>query len=295
LKRAELWEAHTRIVIAELSQLLSSLKDAETGQGGYIITGRLDDLDSYKSSLAKIAPHLNTLRHLPADNAHQQQRLDVVTLLVAARIAELNETIEVRTTRGIEAARAMVVTHIGKNLMDQIRALADQARQEEAQLLVERIGITNAALRDTNRWLLGTAVVGSLTVLILFIGLGRELARRNIEHELRARGHELAEKVDNCTRALHATIDRLESEIDARQLAAKRFPINPAAAVSPSCAPRGRGAGAGGVFILPIPLPYPACRPHPRIATRPMQTPSASSTPKRKRRELGNRRMACRV
>jgi signal transduction histidine kinase len=102
--------------------------------------------------------------------------------------------------------------------MDQIRALTEQARQEEAQLLAERIGITNAALRDTNRWLLGTAVVGSLAVLILFIGLGRELARRNIEHELRAHGHQLAEKVDNRTRALHATIDKLESEIDARQL-----------------------------------------------------------------------------
>jgi CHASE3 domain sensor protein len=101
---AELWEAHTHIVITELSQSLSSLKDAETAQRGYIITGRQEDLDPYASSLTKIDPYLNALRHLTADNALQQQRLAVITPLVAAKIAELKETIEVRTTGGIESA-----------------------------------------------------------------------------------------------------------------------------------------------------------------------------------------------
>ena len=35
----DVWVAHTHQVRAELADLLSELKDAETGQRGYIITG----------------------------------------------------------------------------------------------------------------------------------------------------------------------------------------------------------------------------------------------------------------
>ena len=57
LIETEHWVAHTHQVRAELADLLSHLKDAETGQRGYIITGEESYLDPYKSGLAGVKTH----------------------------------------------------------------------------------------------------------------------------------------------------------------------------------------------------------------------------------------------
>ena len=45
---------HTHQVRGELADLLSELKDAETGQRGYVITGDESYLEPYKSALTAI-------------------------------------------------------------------------------------------------------------------------------------------------------------------------------------------------------------------------------------------------
>ena len=47
------WVAHTHEVLKELAQVLSEMKDAETGQRGYLITGEERYLEPYDEALAK--------------------------------------------------------------------------------------------------------------------------------------------------------------------------------------------------------------------------------------------------
>ena len=175
---SERGERHTREVIQQLGDLLSSLKDAETGQRGFIITGKPDYLEPYQASLAKITSGLADLRRLTADNPQQQQRLDAITPLVASRLAILKETIALRETQGFPAASAALMALPGKTIMEQIRLLVAQAQAEEAQLLKERVAIHAADYRRTMQSVtLGSALAG-LALLLLFIRLRWELASR---------------------------------------------------------------------------------------------------------------------
>src|SRR5690242_8635556 len=67
---------HTHVVLEELAHLLSSLQDAETGQRGFLLTGRGEFLEPYQAALDKTAPAFADLRRLTIDNEVQQRRLD---------------------------------------------------------------------------------------------------------------------------------------------------------------------------------------------------------------------------
>src|SRR6185503_421977 len=70
--------AHTNDVKGQLQALLASLIDAETGERGYIITGRDSYLEPYTRGVAATATEIGRVRQLTADNQEQQIDLDRV-------------------------------------------------------------------------------------------------------------------------------------------------------------------------------------------------------------------------
>src|SRR4051812_33643823 len=74
LTDANHWVTHTQDVLVNLETLLSLMKDAETGQRGYIITGEEPYLDPYTNAVENIEPMVKSLRSLTADNLEQQRR-----------------------------------------------------------------------------------------------------------------------------------------------------------------------------------------------------------------------------
>src|ERR1035438_3500594 len=70
--------AHTHVVLEGIARVLSMLKDAETGQRGYIITGDESFLEPYQAAAPAIATTVNDLRELTSDNPAQQKRIDTV-------------------------------------------------------------------------------------------------------------------------------------------------------------------------------------------------------------------------
>src|ERR1700674_4902019 len=82
----DVWVAHSYQVRAEFAYLLSELKDAETGQRGYLITGDDSYLAPYQSSLAAIKGALDDVRKLTADNPNQQRRLAALLPEIEARM-----------------------------------------------------------------------------------------------------------------------------------------------------------------------------------------------------------------
>src|ERR1700712_5416071 len=76
--------AHTQQVLLRTSELLSSLKDTETGQLGFLLTGKEELLAPYRIAGAAIDKKFEELRRLTADNPEQQQRLHAVGALLPA-------------------------------------------------------------------------------------------------------------------------------------------------------------------------------------------------------------------
>ena len=143
------WETHTYQVLAELEELISQIKDAETGQRGYVITGDKRYLEPYNAAIKILEQDLNNIRSLTADNHNQQRRVDALEPLVANRLALIQETINLRDEQGFEAARRLVQTGRGNKLMDDIRQVIAEMESEERELLKQRSQASQTATQRT--------------------------------------------------------------------------------------------------------------------------------------------------
>jgi methyl-accepting chemotaxis protein len=170
------WVAHTQQVQGNLSNLLSFLQDAETGQRGYIITGLEKYLEPYKVGIAQVEAYRNTLVNLTTDNPNQQRRLTELEPLIRAKLAELQQTIDVRRTNDFEAAKTIVMTDQGKKVMDDIRRLLQEMNNEEEGLLKQREAEATQGASVTY-WSLGLiTLVGLVCTLIIGFSISRNIA-----------------------------------------------------------------------------------------------------------------------
>src|SRR5713101_9252781 len=129
------WVEHTHRVLEKLTDLVARMTDAETGQRGYVITGEEHYLEPYRSAIEAVDQRLKDLRKLTADNPNQQRRLDALEPLIASKFTELKDTIDLRKSKGFEAALRIVLTDKGKRVMDDIRKVASEIANEENELL----------------------------------------------------------------------------------------------------------------------------------------------------------------
>jgi methyl-accepting chemotaxis protein len=177
---AATWVAHTREVQNQLTQLLSNLQDAETGQRGYVITGVESYLAPYTDGTARAEENRRHLAELVSDNPRQQARADALAPLIADKLAELQQTVELRKSRDFAAAQSAVSSDRGKKAMDAIRTILREMNLEEEALLKTRADAAQIDARDA-KW---TIVFGTLMALVL-AGLAGLLLTRNIAGPLR--------------------------------------------------------------------------------------------------------------
>src|SRR4051794_40207730 len=74
--------AARRATLQHLEQYLSSLKDAETGQRGYLLTGDATYLEPYRSARARLQSEGDVLRGHVARGELQPESLDALFRLV---------------------------------------------------------------------------------------------------------------------------------------------------------------------------------------------------------------------
>jgi methyl-accepting chemotaxis protein len=177
--------AHTHEVLQHLEAMLSDMKDAETGQRGYLITGEDRYLEPFRAAQATSSQDMRALRNLTADNVNQQRRLDILESLINAKdgkFAELNETIDARRdrARGFAVALQLVLTDKGKKVMDDIRKTIDEMRNEENVLLKTRSDEAQTSARNTTL----TIIFGTLAAVIV-LALAGFIITRNIARPLR--------------------------------------------------------------------------------------------------------------
>ncbi len=139
---------HTHKIIEDLEQVLSVLKDAETGQRGFILTGKDQYLEPYNGAIGRLDHNIDALASLTSDNAAQQESLKQVRKLADAKLAELRDTIEIRRRSGFEAALPVIISDQGKKIMDDLRETIADMQNREQQLLEKR---NDEAKTDANR------------------------------------------------------------------------------------------------------------------------------------------------
>jgi PAS domain S-box-containing protein len=183
------WTAHSRVVLYELAQTESLLKDAETGQRGFLYTGDSKYLAPYSLAAGQVDSHIDNLAQLTADNPKQQVRIPVLRNLAHAKLAELAQTISLYRAGKPEEAKALVVSDAGLLAMNDIRQLVAEMEQEENSLESARSEAYRKSIRMTYTCVYLASALAALGLILLAYYILREMdlrerhARQLLERE----------------------------------------------------------------------------------------------------------------
>lgn len=167
----EAWTLHTRQVLLELSRTESLISDAETGQRGFLYTGDPKYLAPYNQAIQQVQPELDALAQLTGDNPVQQNRVSNLRRLATDKFEEMGQTLVLFRAGEPDAARALVLSGHGLELMAQIRERIAEMRSEEVRLSDIRSSTYERSTRVTlaSIWLTTAAAGVGLVCLAFYI------------------------------------------------------------------------------------------------------------------------------
>jgi signal transduction histidine kinase/DNA-binding response OmpR family regulator/CHASE3 domain sensor protein len=172
------WVSHTHEVLQHLEDESSILKDAETGQRGFLLTGDRQFLKPYEGAAEKATAELQTIKFLISDNNTQQVNVDSLRILVNTRFLLLQDLINKKNT-GIAATNIELLE--GNVYMDKIRDQLLLMKNEENRLLALR----TTALGKIISYVPFVIILASLLGLIIAIySYRRVIADFNVRSKL---------------------------------------------------------------------------------------------------------------
>jgi len=172
------WVEHTQQVQLELAEFESLLKDAETGQRGYLYTGDPRYLEPYNNAVAQGYPHITRLAELTADNPRQQERVTRLRTLKQQKLDELAQTLRAFDEGDKDLARSIMLSGRGKATMDEIRALTAEMRREESSLESARLQSVSDSTRSLVRTLYLSTILAVIGLVLLAFYIIREMDER---------------------------------------------------------------------------------------------------------------------
>lgn len=172
---------HTNQVLTEAENIISSMKDAETGQRGYLVTLDPLFLQPYNGSREKIEVSHDQLEELITDNPAQEKKLTRVKDLYQAKFDQMQRVI--RLVRGnhtfvrdtIERHREMLR---GKQIMDELRVVINSLKTEESSFLQKRIQQQQIYITATPFLLVIAAVISMLITGFTYLRIKKDLNDR---------------------------------------------------------------------------------------------------------------------
>lgn len=177
-------------VISALDNTTSLIKDAETGQRGYLLTGDTRFLDPYNASKGKIETQLDELDAVFSKSPSQSGNLKELKKSVDARITILDQNLEDKKQNNNVTNEQLFS---GKKHMDDIRRIVSLMQKEEEALLEKRTETMNTFAKFTP-WLI---IFSSLLAIVITLLFYRKVAqdfdeKSNLAKELEGKNKESA-------------------------------------------------------------------------------------------------------
>ncbi|MEP6938741.1 MAG: CHASE3 domain-containing protein [Rudaea sp.] len=168
----------SRDALNALDDVLQVVTDAETGQRGYLLTGRDAYLEPFVAARKGLESKVDSLRRLVASEPAQLARFEKLDALIAQQFVDLQRSVDLNKDGHREEATQMVATDAGVAVMHDIRETAEQMRHAESMLQVARDRYA-AELYDQSQFnrILG-ALIGLGLVFVAGLLLRRDLIAR---------------------------------------------------------------------------------------------------------------------
>ncbi|BAY27496.1 multi-sensor signal transduction histidine kinase [Calothrix sp. NIES-2100] len=213
LKEDKQWVIHTDQVLNILDNLNHGFLNAESGQRGFMLTGKVDYLKNYGANKQQVYQAFQELHQLTKDNAKQQRRLDLLKPLIARRFDLLEELINLLKQNPANKAKQIVITDQNNAVAKQFQAISQVMKNEEIILLQQRTAVTNYRI---NQIILVISLGYGLSFLLLIrvylllqkqIQINKQLSKESIHLEKQAAKAQLANILETVSDAFVA-IDR---------------------------------------------------------------------------------------
>jgi len=172
-------QATARIAIQTLWR---SLTDAETGQRGYLLTGRKEYLEPFEMGTVRAATAIAWLNDYYSDDPADQALMNQLQKAADNKLAELAETIRLYDAGKEEAWRALLLSNIGIEQMDALRSSSERLLSHEtAKVAQGRKSVVHTLM--INR--VGVSAMAALSLLALFMYLRQTTALVRLREEQR--------------------------------------------------------------------------------------------------------------
>jgi PAS domain S-box-containing protein len=174
LNQATAKVAKSNHLYQQLESLLSSLKDAETGQRGYLLTGQAEYLKPYYNGVKATEQNI---RQLSSDNLNRPQ-FNLLQTLIAEELYELDKTIHLRKTQGLDAALQVVQINAGQQDMDRIRSIIHEMKHDIEQLRQQQQAQAEINTQLQMAIVQISSLFSVISVSLIVIVINRDLTKR---------------------------------------------------------------------------------------------------------------------
>ncbi|MCA0419481.1 MAG: CHASE3 domain-containing protein, partial [Proteobacteria bacterium] len=143
--------SHAIEIRERAERFLGRMRDAETGQRGFLLTGEAAYLDPFTEGRAAAGPELDILAGLVEADPTQKERVGTLRADMATKFAELDRTISLERAGRRTEALALVKSESGIAAMDRLRDTVQAIQQSE------NIRLRSLYSREERRRLWGSA------------------------------------------------------------------------------------------------------------------------------------------
>jgi len=171
------WFTHSAQVIETTELALEELREAESGQRGFVLTGNPAYARSFVARIEGSRRNIAQVVALTADNPLQHTRARGVARLMAERAASLRGPLEMGRRGDFAGATAVIASGRGRDQMEAVTLRALVFLDEERALQTSRGEAADRRLAGARRLALIGASAVALTVLIGFALLVRGIRR----------------------------------------------------------------------------------------------------------------------
>jgi signal transduction histidine kinase len=202
IKQAKLVD-HSNKVIIDVQCLISAMKDAETGQRGYLLIKDMSFLEPYGQSKDVVDSILRILQNETWADPRQQTSLNTLRLLIDKKYQTMDSTIAGFNRHNHELTDPLVLkSFFGKELMDHIRTTVAEMQSAEQTRLKERSEVMTSSFVALNTIIITSLAIAILIAIYGFFTYSREnKARRAADVAVFEYQEQLKEQIQELDKA----------------------------------------------------------------------------------------------
>ncbi|SFR83558.1 diguanylate cyclase [Sphingomonas jatrophae] len=229
------WVTHSAAVIETTQEALDHLREAESGQRGFIITHEPAYARSFGASVGESAAAIKRIVALTRDNPPQHARARELAGLMARRATTLRGPLDLGRRGDFASAVRAIQSGTGRDLMDAVNVRAEAFLDEERRFQKERVGAAEQRVARGERLALFGATIVALIVLVGFAFLVRSIRRplKTILEAMTGLGHGVrgarvgpgmgSIEFRRLARGYNDMADRLERALDEQEQSEQRL------------------------------------------------------------------------